>query len=498
MAESSNISTINMLIEEFGTQHFAVNGVNILCKLCSKEVKGTKRKYLTQHCNTKKHKTQVAASNEEEGTESNASSNSTCTTQKEFYHDLCKMLVAANIPISKVENTHFISFMQKYVKKELPSQSTLRKYYLPKCYDDVISRIRQNVGDNKIWISIDETTDAVGRFVANVIVGILSSDKPNKTFLLTSEVIERVDHLNIISVFETAMALLWPDKIKHENVVLFITDAASYMLKAAKELQLLFPKMIHLTCLAHGLHRIAEEIRSCYSNVNTFISNVKKIFLKSPSRVAKFREMAPGVALPPQPIVTRWGTWLDAAVYYSIHYKKIVDIIKTFTSEDCSAIRATESVVSNELFEDLLCIKNNFACVSKTIKSLESKNMKLSDSLKLLEELCNKINNAAAGPITNKIQCKLKSVLDKNPGYKVMVNINNTLQSVNKGPSHSQQDLDLQDFMFVPLTSCAVERSFSEYKHCLSDSRRRFTFENFKQYIVVYCNRLDDPVDDVT
>jgi len=31
--------------------------------------------------------------------------------------------------------------------------------------------------------------------------------------------------------------------------------------------------------------------------------------------------MAPNLALPPQPILTRWGTWLNAAFYYCDTWK---------------------------------------------------------------------------------------------------------------------------------------------------------------------------------
>jgi hypothetical protein len=68
-------------------------------------------------------------------------------------------------------------------------------------------------------------------------------------------VLERVNNSSIAVVFENAMNLLWPDKVERENVLLFVSDAASYMIKAAKTLQLLYPKMIHVTCLAHALKR---------------------------------------------------------------------------------------------------------------------------------------------------------------------------------------------------------------------------------------------------
>jgi len=146
-------------------------------------------------------------------------------------------------------------------------------------------------------------------------------------------VLERVNNSSVAVVFDYTMNFLWPDKVERENVLLFVSDAAPYMIKAAKALQLLYPKMIHVTCLAHALHRVAEEVRGSYPLVEKLITNGKKIFIKSPLRVQKFKE-APTLPLPPQPIVTRWGTWFDAANYYFTNYSEIETIFNKFDRKD--------------------------------------------------------------------------------------------------------------------------------------------------------------------
>ena len=111
-----------------------------------------------------------------------------------------------------------------------------------------------------------------------------------------------MNNSSIAVVFDNAMNLLWPDKVERENVLLFVSDAAPYMIKAAKALQLLYPKMIHVTCLAHDLHRVAKEVRGSYHEVDKLIANGKKIFIKSPLRVQKFKEEAPTLPLPHSPL----------------------------------------------------------------------------------------------------------------------------------------------------------------------------------------------------
>ena len=68
--------------------------------------------------------------------------------------------------------------------------------------------------------------------------------------------------------------------IDRKSVLLCVTDAAPYMCSAMRSLKVLYPNMIHLTCLAHGLHRLVEFIRESFTNVNSLISNIKKIFSK--------------------------------------------------------------------------------------------------------------------------------------------------------------------------------------------------------------------------
>jgi len=55
---------------------------------------------------------------------------------------------------------------------------------------------------------------------------------------------------------------------------LFLSDAATYMVKAPGAIKAFYSKTLHVTCLAHGLHLTAEEVRKCFPNVDKLISNV--------------------------------------------------------------------------------------------------------------------------------------------------------------------------------------------------------------------------------
>ena len=86
--------------------------------------------------------------------------------------------------------------------------------------------------------------------------------------------------------------------------------------------------MIHVTCVAHALHRVCETIRVLYPNVDKLIANAKKkVFVKSPSRVKIFKTRAPNTPLPPIPVITRWDTWVDAVKYYATNFELVCSMM---------------------------------------------------------------------------------------------------------------------------------------------------------------------------
>lgn len=54
-----------------------------------------------------------------------------------FSKDICKALVSANIPLNKLNNVEFRTFLEKYTKRKVPDESTIRKNYVGKVYEEV-------------------------------------------------------------------------------------------------------------------------------------------------------------------------------------------------------------------------------------------------------------------------------------------------------------------------------------------------------------------------
>lgn len=273
-----------------------------------------------QHLNTIVHKSNSKDQNHDQDLNINSKDN-----KESFYFKLCQAMVAVNMPWHVLDNKIWNNFLKKYTNQNIPNESTLRKNYLEKCYNAKIKKIRDSIGENYVWISVDETTDKCGRYIANLIVGKMSEDELPTSHLLACKQLEQTNHATIARFINTALLTLWPNG-NGEKVLSLVTDAAAYMIKAGEHLKIFYPNMLHLTCLIHGLNRIAEKIRCRFHLVNTLISSVKKVFLKAPLRVEKYRKILGLVPLPPEPVITRWGTWLEAALFYSKHLSEIKEV----------------------------------------------------------------------------------------------------------------------------------------------------------------------------
>lgn len=263
------------------------------------------------------------------------------------------------------------------------------------------------------------------------------------------------------------------------------------MVKAAKGISIMYPKMLHLTCLAHGLHRVAEEIRANYPELDRLVSSLKKVFLKSPSRIEVFRATLPNVPLPPQPILTRWGTWISAVLYIAEHFSALKTIFEALDENDAASIQHCKKLLtSSKLQKEVAFIACNYDFLPKSIESLEVKGASVSAALAVFLNAVNRINEVQ-GDIGNKIKTKLANVLNKNPGYKKITKIVEVINGAgNEDEDLQLTPLELTAFKYAPITSCDVERSFSDFKNILSDRRTSFNMENLKMVCVVQCNAL--------
>ena len=257
---------------------------------------------------------------------------------------------------------------------------------------------------------------------------------------------------------------LWPTGIEFEKL-LVVTDQAPYMVSAVNQLKPLFPKLKHVTCLVHALHRVCESIRNEYDIANQFISALKKILLKAPSRVVAYRETT-GLPLPNFPVITRWGSWIECAAMLCENFDKIKEFVLSLDPADAGAISKVQQLLLPEkicnLQTELYCA-HSYKYLTAAIKRLEEQGLEKENRWDIFTSVREQLDGFAKD--------KLESSLQKNPDIEEFVTSVELPFRVNT--------------RFAPLVSVDVERSFSIYKDILSPNRNRLTFKNVEMLNVL-------------
>ncbi|KAL4149965.1 hypothetical protein QTP88_003816 [Uroleucon formosanum] len=99
------------------------------------------------------------------------------------------------------EKYHTNSDGMLYIQKDVPTESTIRKFYLDDCYEEMMTNIRR-VFLKKNWISVDETTDAEGRQIANAIIGTLEdrAEDPSSIKIAKKNVVKKCVKSNLVYI----------------------------------------------------------------------------------------------------------------------------------------------------------------------------------------------------------------------------------------------------------------------------------------------------------
>lgn len=193
--------------------------------------------------------------------------------------------------------------------------------------------------------------------------------------------------------------------------------------------------------------------------------------------------------MPPEPIITRWGTWLDAAFYYCDNFDAVKSVVDTFDNNDAEAIKTAKELFTDQSIKvDLAYIKTSVARLVPATVELETQGIALSRSVEIITSVRNSLNSLRKKEFNR----KMEAVHKNNPGYKTALDINNVLNHRAQPTLEFVKNLspsELASFKYCSTTSADVERSFSMYKSILTETRRSFLFENLKQHCIVLCNR---------
>ena len=245
-----------------------------------------------------------------------------------------------------------------------------------------------------------------------------------------------------------------------------MTDAAAYMKAAGKTLKTFYPKMQHTTCLAHLAHNVAEQIRARYPEVDSLIASVKAATVKNRRRRADF--LAKNIPIPPQPILTRWGTWIDATCYYAENWEVVKEIVENWTG-GLLVQRAKEDISQPTVFQNLIELQQ-YKKLPEYLKLLEHSESTIKLCYDTMKKFLFELDDS--DPVKEYLRKRLENCID----LKAIIN-----GTVDTSPAQINKLLNCLG------SSANVQRTFSKLKKMLKDGRN-FLPENVQYYICIYCN----------
>jgi len=249
-----------------------------------------------------------------------------------------------------------------------------------------------------------------------------------------------------------------------EIYVLLLMDAAKYMVSAGQVLKTMYTQLFHVTCVAHLLHNCAMKVKTKYAAVDNLIATVKALTVKNRERRDLFRI----IGQPPQPVVTRWTTWLHAAFYYAEHMPTVGQIVNSIEGKWLLLAHDKEAVASSTLVKDLINILQ-YKSLAHLVELCEFPNYQIRQAVEDLK-------NISVGADS----CTIIKYFDKR--------LDNTdIMDIMK-----MERNDVSPHLYALLqesqpTSAAVERSFFMLKKILRDNRN-FDVENVQYYALLNFN----------
>ena len=144
---------------------------------------------------------------------------------------------------------------------------------------------------------------------------------------------------------------------------------------------------------------------------------------------------------------------------------QIAKIFSKFDRKDSSSIRSVQELFSVTMSRNLAYIKANYCAISQSIARLETVGMQLWNAINIVNQTESELSGVQ-GQVANKINAKLQSMLERNPGYSTLCKVSGILCGNEAELGGNEQGLSANDltlFKYSPVMSCDVERSFSSY-----------------------------------
>ena len=158
---------------------------------------------------------------------------------------------------------------------------------------------------------------------------------------------------------------------------------------------------------------------------------------------------------------------METAFYHQLHFKKVVEFIWRLPDSNIEAIKKIKNLIQNRNVKKELDDLLKFKILLDNIQEIQSQKLTTNEQYTLIQEVKLVIEG------TEYAKEKLERSLDKNENL-----------------SHFFRLAKDPIAVCAPLTTVAVESSFSKYVSLYSDKRNRFSDENIEKFIFVHYNNF--------
>ena len=213
--------------------------------------------------------------------------------EKTFKSKLVEAFLAADIPLSKLQHPQ-IRRLFTHLGQLVPSESSCREH-VDKLAVDEKQRLKERLHNKNTFLVVDESEINNSKYLK---IPIGDTAVPETTYVLDCSIVKTVNQQIVTMKIGDALKKL---DIQRHNFVLLLSDAARYMTACIATLKLLYPRLFHVTCMAHFLHKCAEKVRSHFQQVDNLIAKVKVVNVKNKNRQSEFNE----IGIPLQPVLIR-------------------------------------------------------------------------------------------------------------------------------------------------------------------------------------------------
>lgn len=317
------------------------------------------------------------------------------------------------------------------------------------------------------YLLLDESPDRLKRKVLNILFGELNSETKSIPIFFKCIEIESCISQELFEIVDFELKQIFNQINEIKNFMLLVTDRAAYCKSLGKLLKITYTNLVHVTCLCHALHNLADSI----SNLSPKTNKLIKYFKKSMNRGSKIRKLYKKnmlIKLPPFPIKTRWGTWINFVKWL----RQNLDALKKFFEK--SNLKKILKISERESFIKELDFLFPYEKLPEKIKYLEREGLSLIQCINTLKEVDEML-------IDDELKTRFNEILSDNPGKDLIKNFTTTKK-------------EYEIYFYSPLTTASVERSFSIMNNILKD-RRNLSVGSLSNHLSIYYNKKKQKIE---